>query len=154
MFKINDIVDIKNTNLTGRIIRKNLSNKGVFFTIKTIPSNINITVDENDIITSTKIFESSKKNNVTLNICLNNSSEENEIMLRHQTVEVAIENLDRFIYSSICTKQKRIKIIHGRHGGILRKAVSEYLKSSPYVESYHIADCYEGGYGVTIANLK
>ena len=75
-------------------------------------------------------------------------------MIRHQTVIEAIENVDRFISSAIINKEKRIRIIHGRHGGILRDAVHEYLKNSPYVDTYKLADEYEGSIGVTIVYLK
>ena len=153
MFEINDVVDIKNTNLSGIIKRKNITNKGTFYTIATFPSNILVTSTESNLVYSNKTNKNKDKK-VTLNVTIDEDFDESEIMLRHQAVEVAIENLDRFISKCICSKKKRIRIIHGRHGGILRKAVAEYLKNSPFVESYNLADYYEGSYGVTIANLK
>ena len=146
MYNINDLVHIKSTNLQGKIIKITKSSKSINYKIKTL-SGINITVNEDY-----SNFQVQPKVSIKVSLC--NEFTSNEIMLRHQTVEVAMENLDRFISKSICNKEKRVRIIHGRHGGILRNAVSKYLSNSPYVESYHIAEYYEGGYGVTIANLK
>ena len=78
----------------------------------------------------------------------------NEIMLRHMTKDEAILALDRYIDQALVQKLGRIKIIHGRHGEVLKKAVHEYLANSPYVESFDLASYGEGDVGVTIAILK
>ena len=77
-----------------------------------------------------------------------------EIMIRHQTVEEALSNLDKFIDNAICNNVKIVKIIHGKNGGILRKEVHKYLENSPYVKEHRLGGYYEGSYGVTIAFLK
>lgn len=76
-----------------------------------------------------------------------------EIMLRHKFKEDAIKELDKYLDQAYLAKLGRVKIIHGRHGGILRNAVHEYLKHHPYVKEYYIASYSEGGIGVTIAIL-
>ncbi len=38
--------------------------------------------------------------------------------------------------------------------GILKKAVADVLKNSPYVEKFYVAPPEEGGSGATIAELK
>lgn len=158
MFKINDIVKINNTNLVGKIIRIKHTQQDVFYTISLIPNHSNITVSSNQLsLTNTPTFsQNNHLNRGEISIKLQNSDLEfnHEIMLRHQTVEIAIENLERFLSQAICHHAKRVRIIHGRHGGILRNAVHEYLANSPYVESYHLGEYYEGSYGVTIAYLK
>ena len=58
----------------------------------------------------------------------------NEIMLRHKFKDEAIAELDKYIDQALVEKLGRIRIIHGRHGGILRNAVHEYLKNHPYVK--------------------
>lgn len=78
----------------------------------------------------------------------------NEIMLRHKTKEEAMYELDKFIDKAISNNLPRIKIIHGKNGGVLRKAAHEYLENSPYVSSYSLGLYHEGGLGVTIAYLK
>lgn len=77
----------------------------------------------------------------------------NEIMLRHKTKEEAIQDLDKYIDQAIICKLGRIRIIHGRHGGIIKKAVREYLDNHPYVKEYSYDDYSKGGIGVTVAIL-
>ena len=77
----------------------------------------------------------------------------NEIMLRHKLKDEAIAELDKYIDQAIVAKLGRVRIIHGRHGGVLRDAVHEYLKSHPYVKEFEIAGYGEGGIGVTVAIL-
>lgn len=88
---------------------------------------------------------------ITTNISQNVPS---EIMLRHLTKLEAVENLDRFIDRAIANGLARVKIIHGKHGGIIRNAVHEYLDNHPYISSYNFGDYHEGGFGVTIAYIK
>lgn len=152
MFKINDNVKILNTNLTGIITRIKKNNGSTLYTITT-SNNSKIVVNENSLLLNTNPKKNLKPK-VNITYSTTNKKYINEIMLRHQTVEIAIENLERFISESICNKEKRIRIIHGRHGGILKDAVHEYLKCSPYVEKYELAQYYEGSIGVTIAYLK
>ncbi|MDD2628019.1 MAG: Smr/MutS family protein [Clostridia bacterium] len=77
-----------------------------------------------------------------------------EIMLRHKTVDEAIYELDKFIDTCVISGFVRIKIIHGKSGGILRKAVHEYLNNCPVIEKYEIGNYHEGGLGVTIAFIN
>lgn len=151
MFNINDTVKINNTNLIGKIIRIKKTNKSILYTI--IINNSTIIVEE-DKLSHYKINISNSKPKININYTFDTSTFSNEIMLRHQTVEVAIDNLDKFISQAICNKEKRVKIIHGRQGCILRNAVHEYLQKSPYIDKYELGSYYEGSYGVTIAYLK
>lgn len=77
----------------------------------------------------------------------------NEIMLRHKLKDDAITELDKYIDQALVAKLGRVRIIHGRHGGVLRDAVHEYLKNHPYVKEFEIAGYGEGGIGVTVAIL-
>ena len=74
-------------------------------------------------------------------------------MLRHKLKDEAISELDKYIDQAIVAKLGRVRIIHGRHGGVLRDAVHEYLKAHPHVKSFEIAGYGEGGIGVTVAAL-
>ena len=87
--------------------------------------------------------------------CINISSENvpNEIMLRHKFKDEAIAELDKYIDQAIVAKLGRVKIIHGRHGGVLREAVHEYLRNHPCVKDFSLAGYGEGGIGVTIVVL-
>jgi len=94
-----------------------------------------------------------RSSNSSITISVNSDVVPNEIMLRHKLKEEAIIELDKYIDRAIVAKLGRVRIIHGKHGGILRQAVHEYLSSHPQVKEYHIADYSEGGLGVTVAIL-
>lgn len=151
MFKINDIVKIKDTSLEGTILNIN-SNK---CTIKI--NDKNVIVEKSKL---TKMYKSNKNtnNNQIVISCNIDNYEKNkfipEIMIRHQTVEEAIYNVDLFITDAIYNNAKTVRIIHGKHGGILRKAVHEYLKSNKNISNFRLGNYFEGSYGVTIANIK
>lgn len=89
----------------------------------------------------------------SINISIDNTEIKNEIMLRHLTKLEALEELDRFIDKALSHKLPRIRIIHGRHGGIIRNSVHEFLDNHPFVLSYEYANYSDGGIGVTIATL-
>lgn len=145
MYTSNDYVKINNTNIEGKIIKIENKKVVIFSNDKYIKTDIaNISKTE-------KIKEKKTETNVNLKIY---SHPIDEIMLRHQTVEEALENLDKFIDNAICNNIKIVKIIHGKRGGILRKEVHKYLENSPYVKEHRLGGYYEGSYGVTIAFLK
>jgi len=77
-----------------------------------------------------------------------------EIHLRGMTVEEAQETLDKFIDSAIVSGIRQIYVVHGKGTGALRRALSEFLKQHPAVESFRLGDWNEGGAGVTIVALK
>lgn len=147
MFKVGDYVKIKNTSLEGIIasIHKDrckirINNKIMNTTI----NNIEFSNHTPSNIQSTKIS------------IMKNSSEGfvPEIMLRHQHLDEAIENLDRFLYKAVLNKVTYVKIIHGKSGGTIRKGVIEYLKNSDIIDSFRLGYSHEGSYGVTIAKIK
>ena len=94
-----------------------------------------------------------QKRSVKSTVSISSENIPNEIMLRHKFKDEAIAELDKYIDQAIVAKLGRVRIIHGRHGGILRQAVHEYLKGHPYVKEYYIAGYGEGGIGVTVAIL-
>ena len=133
MFNINDSVKIKNKNIFGKITSID-KNKVIFLTED--GKTVNCDIDKIEKITIPK-----KKSKVTVkyDFEIPNTSFVNEIMLRHMHKEEAIITLDRFISEAIMNKEKKVKIVHGKHGGVLREAVHEYLKNSKYVERYELA---------------
>ncbi len=77
-----------------------------------------------------------------------------EINLIGQRVDEAIYNLDNYISEAIMHNCAEIRVVHGKGSGILRKAVQDYLKTSPAIESFRIGKYGEGESGVTIVALK
>ena len=48
----------------------------------------------------------------------------------------------------------RVRIIHGHGMGVLRRAVSEFLGTSPHVSRFYPATPAEGGTGATVMELR
>ncbi len=48
----------------------------------------------------------------------------------------------------------QVRIVHGKGGGLIRKAVWAHLKEHPLVHSYRLGYEWEGSYGTTIVNLE
>jgi DNA mismatch repair protein MutS2 len=74
--------------------------------------------------------------------------------LRGMRVEEALSALEKYMDDALLANLSSFNIIHGKGEGILRKVVHEYLKASPAVKKYQLADYYEGGRGVTVVELK
>ena len=129
MYTIGDYVKVTNSNITGKIV--NISKQY-------------ITILANDKIVKLKkeqIEKIKEPTNISKDIKVNvqlSSPPIDEIMIRHQTVEEALSNLDKFIDNAICNNVKIVKIIHGKNGGILRKEVHKYLENSPYVKEHRL----------------
>ena len=145
MYSIGEYVKVKNHNIEGKIVN-------IVKDIVSIKANEKIVKVNVSDIEKTKEPEN-KSNGFSVNVKIS-TPPEYEIMIRHQTVEEALANLDKFIDNAICNNVKIVKIIHGKQGGILRHAVNEYLDNSPYVKEHRLGGYYEGSYGVTIAFLK
>ena len=152
MFNINDTVKVKYTNIYGKVTKivKN-KNETIYYIV--LPNNTKLQIKE-DKIEKTTNQDNTTKGNIKRSYNLLNNDLNNELMIRHQNKLEAIENLDKFISDAIVHNEKRVKIIHGRHGGILRDAVHNYLNNCNYVDNFKLADEYEGSIGVTIVNLK
>lgn len=78
----------------------------------------------------------------------------NRISLRQLTVEEALDKLSRYLDDAVLAGVSPVYIIHGKGEGILRKAVANFLKEHPMVESFRLGEYNEGGWGVTVAYLK
>ena len=111
--------------------------------------NLNVTTDVKNIQILTE--DAINKRQSTTSINIKSLDVPQEIMLRHMQKEEALSYLDKYIDQALVAKLGRVRIIHGRHGGILRNAVHEYLKNHPYVKEFHLADYPEGGIGATVA---
>ncbi len=82
------------------------------------------------------------------------SDVKNEIDLRGRYGDESIDLLDKFIDKSMLFRLRRVRIIHGKGTGELRKRVADYLSKNKNVTSYQLGEWNEGGGGVTIAILN
>lgn len=77
-----------------------------------------------------------------------------EIDLHGLFADEARERLEQAIIDAIDAGHHRIRIVHGKGTGILRREVRDLLKYHPYVLTYQYASPHDGGEGVTIAALR
>ena len=76
-----------------------------------------------------------------------------EIEVRGQRIDEAIPRLEQFLDAAARSGHGRVRLIHGRGTGTLRRAVRELLDRHPLVTGYETAEPREGGEGVTVASL-
>lgn len=74
--------------------------------------------------------------------------------LRGIRYEEAYQKLEKYIDDAIYGSLQIITIIHGFGTGVIREMVLNFLKTSPYVESFRFGGANEGGQGVTVVTLK
>lgn len=77
-----------------------------------------------------------------------------EVDLRGQDRESCLRELDRFLDRVYLAGLTRVRIVHGKGTGVLRRAVQEFLRVHPHIQSCREGEAGEGGWGVTIAFLK
>jgi DNA mismatch repair protein MutS2 len=77
-----------------------------------------------------------------------------EINVIGQTVDDATREVERFVDRAFLAGMPRVRIVHGSGMGILRKALREYLKTHPNVESVTEPPQNEGGGGATVVELR
>lgn len=68
-------------------------------------------------------------------------------------VDEALERLDKFISDALLAGFNEVSVFHGMGTGKLARAVSEFLKAHPSVESFSDAPANAGGYGAKIVRL-
>ncbi len=66
----------------------------------------------------------------------------------------ALRKLEEFLDTAFLTNRAEVRIIHGIGSGALRKAVTEYLETSPYCASFRGAEPHHGGAGATIVQMN
>jgi DNA mismatch repair protein MutS2 len=66
----------------------------------------------------------------------------------------AVLRVEEFLDRAVRAGHLSVRIIHGLGGGALRRAVHDYLGTSPYCASFREGTPAEGGAGVTVAELE
>jgi len=74
--------------------------------------------------------------------------------VRGERLDEAIPHVEQFLDAASRSGPGRVRVIHGRGTGTLRRAVRELLDKHPLVTGYETAEPKEGGEGVTFAVLK
>lgn len=77
-----------------------------------------------------------------------------EINLIGCTVEESSRRLEKYLDTAFLLGLRRVRVIHGKGTGVLRKGVHKFLASHTLVEGFHLAEIGEGGSGATVVALK
>lgn len=77
-----------------------------------------------------------------------------ELDLRGLSGEEAKGELEKFLDDAFLGNLPSVRIIHGVGTGVLKKMVNEILQTHPHVLSHRLGGYYEGGAGVSIAQLR
>jgi DNA mismatch repair protein MutS2 len=80
--------------------------------------------------------------------------ERNELNLIGMRTADALRKLEEFLDTAFLTNRAEVRIVHGIGSGALRKAVTEYLETSPYCASFRGAEPHHGGAGATIVRMN
>jgi len=144
--KLGDYVQIKSSGQTGIVI--SIRKQEVVVDV----NGIKMKTNPGQLISSTPVKIKSKKTQQSLN--LTKGSMSLSINLVGLRVDEAIDMLSKYLDDCLMMHAHQITVIHGVGTGALRKAVSDYLKSVPFVSSSRLGNGYEGGVGVTVVELK
>ncbi len=69
------------------------------------------------------------------------------------TVDEATGRVQQYLEDAVLGGLSRVRIIHGKGTGRLRRGIAELLKLHPLVTGFHLASIEEGGTGATIVDL-
>lgn len=74
--------------------------------------------------------------------------------IRGLRVNEALSEIDKFLSQAFLGNLDYLTIVHGKGTGALRKALHDFLRNYPQIESFREGTIEEGGAGVTIVKLK
>lgn len=83
-----------------------------------------------------------------------NSQVKLELDLRGERFEDAIIRTEKYIDDALLANYGRVSIIHGVGTGALRQGIQNYLKKHKRVKTFRFGEAGEGGFGVTVVELK
>jgi DNA mismatch repair protein MutS2 len=77
-----------------------------------------------------------------------------QLSLIGQRADEAHDNLERYLYDATAAGLDRVRIVHGKGTGALRRVVQEYLRGNSMVAEFTTAEPGEGGSGATVVRLN
>ncbi|WP_042474847.1 endonuclease MutS2 [Bacillus ndiopicus] len=88
------------------------------------------------------------------NVKNRNSLVKLELDLRGERYEDALIRTEKYLDDALLANYPRVSIIHGKGTGALRQGIQSYLKGHKRVKSFRYGEAGEGGFGVTVVELK
>lgn len=76
-----------------------------------------------------------------------------ELDLRGLTADEALAKADKYLDDAVLAGVERVRIVHGKGTGALRRAIAQFLRGHRNVQSYRLGGPGEGGEGVTVVEL-
>jgi DNA mismatch repair protein MutS2 len=83
-----------------------------------------------------------------------NQNASSEINVIGYNVDDATREVEKFVDRAFMAGLPQVRVVHGSGMGILRKALRQYLKTHPHVESVKEPEQNEGGGGATVVELR
>ena len=77
-----------------------------------------------------------------------------ELDLRGERYEDAFIRTEKYLDDALLANYPRVSIIHGKGTGALRQGIQQFLKNHSRVKTIRFGEAGEGGYGVTVVELK
>ena len=77
-----------------------------------------------------------------------------ELDLLGARVEEAVRRAEQYLDDAFLAGAPRVRIVHGKGTGALRRAIAELLRAHPLVERFSLAEAGEGGSGATVVELQ
>ena len=140
---LNQVVTVKALPNKNNILKVSAGNLFVNINLSDVRSYAKKEIErdkKNDV--ARKYFDMQKKMDIPTSIDIHG-----------YTCDEAINLIEKYIDDAILANLSQIKIIHGKGMGILKKAVSDYLKKNPYVKNFRAGSFGKGDLGVTIVEL-
>lgn len=146
--KLGDDVYLTNYDQYGTVIKVG---KGGNYTIAI--GNIQLQAEKEEIKLIKKI-QQKPNNHVTSSNITSKAKISLVLDLRGERFLDAKDRLEKYIDDLLCAGVKQATIIHGYGTGALREMVQTYIRKCPHIASFRYGGENEGGFGVTVIQLK
>ena len=75
-------------------------------------------------------------------------------MSSNERIERKLTDLDKYLDDAYLAHLSKVRVVHGKGTGALRKGVHDYLRRNKRVASYRLGEFGEGDAGVPIVEFK
>ena len=76
-----------------------------------------------------------------------------ELNLVGERTSDGLRKLEEFLDQAYLTSRAEVRVVHGIGSGALKKAIHDYLSTSPYCAGFRQAEPHQGGAGATIVTI-